>query len=78
MYWSRTFKSAKHHMLSDDVFVGGSKCGLSCLSNIPNIPLYRSYKIIVRLCAAEIYIHVTLRNLHYRGLLNQTNYFIVD
>ncbi|XP_014469276.1 PREDICTED: protein unc-80 homolog isoform X4 [Dinoponera quadriceps] len=24
LYWSRSFKSAKHHMLSDDVFVGGN------------------------------------------------------
>ncbi|XP_070172138.1 protein unc-80 homolog isoform X4 [Polyergus mexicanus] len=24
IYWSRTFKSAKHHMLSEDVFVGGN------------------------------------------------------
>ncbi|XP_029661672.1 protein unc-80 homolog [Formica exsecta] len=24
IYWNRTFKSAKHHILSDDVFVGGN------------------------------------------------------
>lgn len=28
VYWNRFFKSAKHHMLSDDVFVGGSKSTL--------------------------------------------------
>lgn len=28
IYWSQSFKSAKHHLLSDDVFVGGSESTL--------------------------------------------------
>jgi len=31
IYWSQSFKSAKHHMLPDDVFVGGSKFTLKVI-----------------------------------------------